>query len=554
MIFDGISNRLGGLFRSGNKAQVDAAATKKLNGRIVAPSAKVRMQGGTLGSKQSPASVEAILRSALGGDIRRQFEVYELMEDTWARLAKNLHELKTAASRASYAVMPYVERGEEPTSTAQEKADYVQQCLDNWKSSPTKSLNGFQDCVYDLCDAIGKGWSAQEIIWEASGDGIQVNASAFLHPMYYGYPANEYELKLSPGGDGLYEDFQTNKFIVATYKNRSGNSVGYGLMRQLAYWWAGANHCRDWLLNYAQIFGQPLRFATYDPNASDLLKGDIADMLENMGSAAWGAFPHGTNVEFKEASKGAQDNPQAMYLELADRICDITILGQTLTTDVGDSGSRALGDVHQEVRLSRLEDACLWVANVLSEQLIPAICELNYGNKDEMPSLTPSTTQDSDPMAEAQRDQIILGTGVELPKQWFYERHDIPVPKDGEKVLKQETPLPLTPSPFGAKDTVSAVDSPTEQDALLDNVLEDLTGITADWLAPAKPAFSQLVAKALDDKVTDSDFARALALAGETMPDIFDSLNTEALAGAMERNMGAAMINGAMQKQLEGQA
>jgi phage gp29-like protein len=354
---------------------------------------------------------------------------------------------------------------------------------------------------------------------------------------------------LSPQGDGTYEEFPDDKFLIGIYKNRSGNSMGYGLLRQLAYWWSGQNYCRDWLLNFAQVFGQPLRWATYDPGSSANIKNDIADMLENMGAAAWGAFPAGTQVEFKEAGKSGQDNPQSYFINLADKLCDITILGQTLTTDVGDSGSRALGEVHEDVHRTRLQDVCEWVANVLNEQLVSFICHLNYGDHDEMPELVPDLAGPSDPVLEAQRDQILLGSGVDMPREWFYDRHDVPMPQEGEEIITPPEPSPMAQPPmFGKDSTVEARAEPGPRDKLLNSVMEDLTGISEEWLAPVKPAFVQLVAKALDDKVSDADFERAIMKAANTMPELFDKLDTKTLQDAMERNMGAAMVNGAVKR------
>ena len=31
----------------------------------------------------------------------------------------------------------------------------------------------------------------------------------------------------------------------------------------MAWWWCAANFSADWLLNYAQIFGIPIRWTTY---------------------------------------------------------------------------------------------------------------------------------------------------------------------------------------------------------------------------------------------------------------------------------------------------
>ena len=540
-----LSNRLGKLFNAKKATNGSSIRT-----RVISPSTRDRMESNALGPKQSPANIIAILRTALGGDIRQQYQVYELMEDSWARLAKNLHDLKSAAAAATYTVMPFTERGERPTSTAQDKADFVQHCLDTWVGSPINSTNGFRDAVYDLCDAVGKGFSVQEILWEPTVDGILPKATYFCHPRYYSFPYDKPDLMLSPQGDGVYEEIPDDKFLIGIYKNRSGNSMGYGLLRQLAYWGSGQNFCRDWWLNFAQVFGQPLRWATYDPGAAANIKSDIADMLENMGSAAWGAFPAGTQVEFKEAGKTGQDNPQSYFIQLADKLCDITILGQTLTTDVGDSGSRALGEVHEEVRRTRLQDVCEWVANVLNEQLVSFICHLNYGNHDEMPQLVPDLAGPADPNMEAQRDQILLGSGVDMPREWFYDRHDVPIPQAGEEIISAPEPIPMPGPMFGKDGVVEAAQraEPGPRDKLLNKVVEDLTGVSEAWLAPVKPAVVQLVSKAMDESVTDEDFVRAITKASNTMPELFDDLDTKTLQEAMERNMGAAMVNGAVKR------
>ena len=540
-----LSNRLGELFKA--KKGLNGASIGK---RVIAPNNRDRMDSNSLGSKQSPANVIAILRTALNGDIRQQYQVYELMEDSWARLAKNLHELKSAAAGATYTVMPFTDRGERPTDSAQEKADFVQYAIDEWIGNPIEGTNGFRNAIYDLCDAVGKGFSVQEVLWEVKPEGICPKSTYFCHPRYYSFPYDKADLMLSPQGDGVYEEFPDNKFIVGIYKNRSGNSMGYGLLRQLAYWWSGQNFCRDWLLNFAQVFGQPLRWATYDPGAAANIKNDIADMLENMGSAAWGAFPAGTQVEFKEAGKSGQDNPQSYFITLADKLCDITILGQTLTTDVGDSGSRALGEVHENVHRTRLQDICEWAADVLNEQLIPSLCELNYGDTFEMPKLVPDLAGPSDPVLEAQRDQILLGSGVDMPREWFYDRHDVPMPQSGEEVITPPEPSPMQ-SPMFAKDGVVEAAQraePGPRDKLLNSVMEDVTGVSEAWLAPVKPAFVQLVSKAMDESVTDEDFVRAITKASNTMPELFDKLDTKVLQDAMERNMGAAMVNGAVKR------
>ena len=72
-------------------------------------------------------------------------------------------------------------------------------------------------------------------------------------------------------------------------------------------------------------------------------------MLENMGSAAWALFPAGTQLELKDAAKSTSENPQYALMQMADKLCTLVIKRQTLTSDVGESGSLAAGKVHLSV-------------------------------------------------------------------------------------------------------------------------------------------------------------------------------------------------------------
>ena len=92
--------------------------------------------------------------------------------------------------------------------------------------------------------------------------------------------------------------FPADRVIVAKCKTKSGSILGGALLRPLVWWWCAANFSADWLLNFAQIFGVPLRWATYDPTAAQETVDRICNMLQNMGSAGWAAFPTtGTALE-----------------------------------------------------------------------------------------------------------------------------------------------------------------------------------------------------------------------------------------------------------------
>ena len=141
----------------------------------------------------------------------------------------------------------------------------------------------------------------------------------------------------------------------------------------------------------------------------------------------------------------------------------------------------------------------------------------------------------------ATRDQILISMGMELPKDQIYERHKIRVPQEGEDTIKQS--VVESPSFFGKQPIKAKVDAkniPTSNDRLADAVMESLTGVSAEWLAPARPAFAKVLMAAQDPNKSDKEVIEAMEELSNSMPELFDSINHDALANALEEAMGSA--------------
>lgn len=520
--------------------------------RIIQPQARDRWTSALI-NHYTPDRIVSVLRGALvSGSVYEQWELFNLMEDTWPRLTKNFNELKRAVQAVEWTVQSYAEKGSEPTSSAQERAKLVESVIWSMRPDPAADENDFDSTIYDILDAWGKGISVLEIDWEIRPDVIAPRCTRWIKPNYYGYPSNGSKLSLNTREQGItlpagtvsdvWAPFPANKFLLGVCKHKTGHPIGAALLRSLAWWWCAANFGADWLLNYAQLFGQPLRYATYDPNQPNLLE-QLSEMLENMGSAGWAAFPMGTTFDLKEASKSGGDNPQTFLLSLADKTADILILGQTLTTDVGASGSRALGEVHQAVRADIIISAGNWAAGVL-EQLCRAILILNYGDDSECPWFDPTLLEVKDAVGMAQRDQTISGMGVDLPKNWFYARHGIPLPADGEEVIPGHVGAPAGSG--GGAGSLPPIQAKDASSKLADNVLENLTGVEAKWLGGLKPFYQNLIQAAQSRSVTDAEFTRVLETSIRQHPELFKNFDTQVLQSAMEEAMGAAVVNGAV--------
>lgn len=397
------------------------------------------------GRRMTPDQVRQIIEGAVGGNLQQQWALFDMMEDSWPRLVKNLNELKRAAARVSYTVKPYATRGEKPTDTARERADTADAALRNWRPRPGTLELSFEDALYHALDAYGKGLSVLEITWQRHPDGLLPRCAHLLHPSRYAWNADGDEIGLVSAGGGTrteitWQPFAPGQFLVGMWHSRSGVPGQTALLRCLAPYWCGITFGWEWLLNNAQIFGVPLRWATYDPARADLLP-TLSEMLANLGSAGWAAFPAGTTMEFKEAVSRATDNPQMMVQALADKACDLLILGQEASAESKPAGlGNGASELHGAVRADRLQDAAQWCADLLNYQLVPAVLRWNYGDEAEPPTVVPDLAATPDPMAKAQRDQILVAMGLPIPARYLYERHDLPEPEEGDEVITAPAP------------------------------------------------------------------------------------------------------------------
>jgi len=414
------------------------------------------------GRRMTPDQVRQVIEQAVGGNLQQQWALFDMMEDSWPRLVKNLNELKRAAARTTYTVKAYAERGEKPSDDATDRARTVEASLANWRPRPGTLELSFEDALYNALDAYGKGISVLETTWQKNGAGMMPRCAHVLHISRYGWNPAGNELGLINAGElgsRTWSPFLPGQFMVGIWHSRTGAPGQTALLRCLAPYWCGITFGWEWLLNNAQIFGVPLRWATYDANRADLLP-TLTEMLANLGNAGWAAFPEGTTMEFKEAVSRASDNPQVVVQAAADKACDLLILGQEASGESKPAGiGSGASDLHGAVRADRLQDAAQWCADLLNYQLVPAVLRWNYGDEAEMPEVVPDLASEPDPKAKAERD-VQLAQLVAMPRKWFFQRHAIPEPEEGEEVVGGPGALPDLNFPPNGADTSGSLAAP----------------------------------------------------------------------------------------------
>jgi len=203
-----------------------------------------------------------------------------------------------------------------------------------------------------------------------------------------------------------------------------------------------------------------------------------------------------------------------------------------------------------------------WAADILNQQFIAPFCRLNFGDTDEMPWFQPARKEAKDAKAMADRDKVLLDAGVEMPKAWFYERHEIPMPAAGDDVIGKPAPAPgafgLDPNgnpmmpggqigkqkaEIGKQQPVQAMDAVASSD-WRKQALAEAMGVVPEWLTPLEALFAGLATALQDKSKSDAEVLAWVEKAAREFPQKFENMDLGMLAKRLEAAMGAAVVAG----------
>jgi phage gp29-like protein len=432
-----------------------------------------------LGAHLSPESLRWALDRGADGDLASQNDLFNLMEDTWDRLRGNLERLKKAVCKLPFTIQPWTEKGKEPTAEALEKASFVEHVLHNQRAPTWEGRFNFTGTVHQLLDAVARGLSVLEVDWDVVDGRFVPVATRRVPWQCLGFDrrpesAEPHALRLFPDRDKdrprRFSDFP-HKFLVGVYGAKAGLLGEAAQLRALAPLWLGRMLGWEWLMSRAELFGMPIRWATYDPNATAEQIAAVDHMLANMGSAAWGSFPAGTNLEVLSGAVpgvAGPNEPTERLMSLADTACDRLFLGATLTSSHGDAGSYAMANVHREIELDLYENYAAYVIDVLNNQLISSIVALNWGNTDALPFLEVELQRPEKDRALAERDRILFQEmALPVSTQWLYDRHKVPAPGPGDDLFAPARSAPTQGRNASPRRPSDPVDAKSESTASL---------------------------------------------------------------------------------------
>ena len=371
----------------------------------------------------TPSELANIFRQADEGDIYRQMELFEEMEEKDPRLFSVFQTRKQALIGLSWEIIPASEDKRDI-----QIAEKVKEELEN--------IPKFYEVMLDLLDAIGKGFAVSEIIWDVKKEKASIEQLIWRHQKKFIWNATQTELRLITDTN-MYpgKELSPYKFVIHRYKARSGFPARAGILRVCAWMYIFKNYAiKDWI-TFAEVYGMPLRLGKYEPGTSETNKEALKEAVSQLGTDAAGIISKDTEIEFIQATEKKGGDIYDALINLCNKEVTIAVLGQHLTTEVGNKGSYAAGKVQNLVRQDLLEADCIALASTLKNQLIAPFVFFNFGADAPVPQFKFQYEPEEDLKARVEIDTKLIEKGVEIPASYIRKKYNLPEPKTNEEVI-----------------------------------------------------------------------------------------------------------------------
>jgi phage gp29-like protein len=473
----------------------------------------------------TPECLAMILRDSISQDPSTYFALAEEIEEKEPQYLSVLGVRKRSVAQLEISV----EAGD---GGKKEHVSFIDQWL---------KRESLEDDLFDILDAIGKGISCNELIWQTSSNQWWVDRIEWRDMRWFELDRLDLSTLLLKG-PSLAHPLPAYKFAIMRGKAKSGLPIRGGLARNVAWLWLFKNYDFKGWVQFCEIYGQPIRIGKYHGGASEKERRQLLRAVTNIGRDFAAIIPQSMIVEFIES--GGKSGSVDVYERLAkycDQMISKVVLGQTTTTDA-ISGGHAVSKEHNEVRgdIERADAKAL--AAVLNDQIVKPMIDLNFGPQKIYPKICIGRAEQINIEIEAQAVSTLSAAGVRLSAKEIRRKFGYSDPAPGEEVIGFQAaepakdpaaaPLPLDPK---MKKALASI-KPEKTDIIDELAAEALAD--DGWEQVMQPMIDPLEA-ALDEAI---EKGMSLQEFREIATQILPRIDTTLLAQSIERASFAARL------------
>jgi phage gp29-like protein len=362
-----------------------------------------------------------------------------------------------------------------------EKADMIRDWL---------TRDELTDEIFDILDAVGKGVSFTEIIWDTSMGQWRPERLEWRDPRWFTFDRVDGTTPLLRGGlftgdspgSGLDAPLPGFKFIQHRVRAKSGLPVRSGLAR-LAVWayMFKAYTLRDWAI-FVQTYGQPVRIGRYHSGASEEDKATLFRAVANIAGDCAAIVPQAMEIEFVESKNvTAGSDLYEKRADWYDRQVSKAVLGQTTTTDAV-SGGHAVAQEHRQVQEDIETADCKSLAAVINRDLVRSWIDLEFGPQRRYPRIRIARPSSEDLGLLAESLSKLVPIGLKVQASEVRDRFGFAEPEEGAEILAPSVPNPLQQIPPALQQQAAKTQPIPAAEAIGDAIARDTAPDMAAWM------------------------------------------------------------------------
>jgi phage gp29-like protein len=241
--------------------------------------------------------------------------------------------------------------------------------------------------VRDMPDALAKGFSSTEIIWDTEGAQWKPRLYKFRDPRWFQYDRETGQTLMLRAPYGIeLEPLKPRHFVIHEPHLISGPQITSGLaLPALYYFMLKTYDVTSWAA-FIDRYGYPIRIGKYGKKATEQDRVTLKRAVAAIGQDFGAVIPESALLEIIESKHaGETSNVYENMADWADKQISKLVLGQTMTTDEGSSRSQS--ETHEKVRDDIADSDIQQIVDAVNAQLTVPYVTLNFGEQEEYPKI-----------------------------------------------------------------------------------------------------------------------------------------------------------------------
>ncbi|WP_299773170.1 DUF935 family protein [uncultured Tateyamaria sp.] len=249
-------------------------------------------------------------------------------------------------------------------------ADFIQDVL--------ASLPFDQICM-DLLDATNKGFAIAENVYARDGRHIRPEYMTALEQRRFIFDRKWQPRLLTMTSPAKGEKLPRRKFVVHRFGVKGNNPYGLGMGTRLFWPVLFKRNGVSYWMHFLERFAAPIPVGKYVEGRGSQHQQSLMQTLQMMNRSSAITVPIGTELDSFEAKRSGTVD-YSVWAKFWNTEMSKAVLGETLTTEMGDNGARAASQTHADILDALVDSDSDLLSGTLNGTFIRWLCAFNYPN------------------------------------------------------------------------------------------------------------------------------------------------------------------------------